>query len=255
MEYPYSWLYWIGEYMQWARSIFGVDLPPQLASERFKCSASFDPTSKYGQVALKGLLEAELLYCEDLLISIRENNVSGALVEFGVYKGDWINRLVELNSRLGLKRKIWGFDSFEGLSDPDPRFDNAYWKPGMFSASLEDVEKYVRVSERPEIKLVKGWFNESLHGSDAQGLEEVAFARIDCDIYEPSLECLRFLSSRLSHGAVLVFDDWSHRLDTGETRAFLDWVSEVSTLEFEFLFYGAWDHFYIRVWHRGKLRH
>jgi hypothetical protein len=254
MEKPYSWLYWVGEYLQWSRNVFGCDLPPLLSNSRMKCSSSFDPESKYGQIAIKGLIEAETAYCEDLLINIRENSVPGHIVEFGVFQGGWINKLYELTRRVGLDREVWGFDSFEGLSAPDSNLDDQYWKEGMFAASLEAVEQNVKLAERPRIKVVKGWFEDSLQSERALLVEQFAFARIDCDIYQPAKECLAYLSSRLAHGSVLVFDDWSHRLDLGETRAFVEWVPTVQHLEFEFLFYGAWDHFYLRVWHKGQKR-
>ena len=64
------------------------------------------------------------------------------------------------------------------------------------------------------------YFAESLKGADAARLKNVCFARIDCDIYEPALECLHYLTTRLSDGAILVFDDWSFNPEVGETRAF-----------------------------------
>ena len=60
------------------------------------------------------------------------------------------------------------------------------------------------------------------------------------------------LANRLSHGSVLVLDDWPHRIDIGEGRAFAEWVPSVPHLKFEFLFLGTWGHLYIRVWHRDR---
>jgi hypothetical protein len=74
--------------------------------------------------------------------------------------------------------------------------------------------------------------------------------RIDCDIYEPALQCLTYLGPRLSDGAILVFDDWPHQLGLGEQKAFQDWLPTVPHLKFEFLFYGTIGHFYLRVRHR-----
>src|SRR5271166_4269837 len=84
-------------------------------------------------------------------------------------------------------------------------------------------------------------------GAGPSGVGPIAYARIDCDIYEPTLECLRYLTPRLSHGAVLVFDDWPHSLDIGEGRAFYEWALTVPNLRFEFLSFCTWGHFYIRV--------
>lgn len=254
MDKPYEWVYWIGEYMEWSKRTLGHALPPVIDSGHHKCVSSFSHESRYGKIALKGLYDAELAYCHDLMIDLKRSDVPGAIVEFGVYRGAWINRLYDLTEEIGWNREIWGFDSFEGLSEPHPEFDSSYWKKGQFSAGLTEVQANVKALERSRIKLIPGWFSDSLRSDAIGGLRQVSFARIDCDIYSPCLECLEFLGPRLSHGSVLVFDDWTHDIRTGEARAFAEWVLKVPELRFEFLFYSAWDHFYIRVWHRDKPR-
>jgi hypothetical protein len=56
---------------------------------------------------------------------------------------------------------------------------------------------------------VSGFFRDSL-APDAAGArpERVSFAYIDCDLYSSTVDVLRFLESRLVHGAVIAFDDW-----------------------------------------------
>src|SRR5271168_1284882 len=139
-----------------------------------------------------------------------------------------------------------------GLSAPHPEFDSSFWEQGAYSASRPVVETNIRVAERPRIHLIEGFFADSLETAEATAYSEVAFARIDCDIYEPSCQCLRYLAHRLSHGSVLVLDDWPHRIDIGEGRAFAEWIPSVPHLKFEFLFLGTWGHLYIRVWHRDR---
>ncbi len=57
-----------------------------------------------------------------------------------------------------------------------------------------------------------------------QEIGRVAFARVDCDLYQSAVECLDFLEGRLSDGAFLCFDDWTDDPNTGETRAFLEFA-------------------------------
>jgi hypothetical protein len=201
----------------------------------------------------QALLEIEHEYTRDLLSSIASHNVPGAFVEFGVFQGAWINRLYEMTEQANLSdREIWGFDSFQGLSAPHPEFDTSFWKEGMYAASKAQVEVNVCAHKRSRLKLVEGFFNESLHAEQAMALGAVAFARIDCDIYEPAKDCLNFLSQRLSHGSILVFDDWSHDFARGEDRAFAEWFKTVPHLSFKFLFLGPWDHLYLRVLHKNQ---
>jgi hypothetical protein len=236
------------EYSNWTRETFGVTIP--VPTGLF--TASFEPSSKWGNKAHNALIGVELEYVEALLASIRDYKVSGAIVEFGIFEGWWINHLFEVTERLRLLVPVLGFDSFQGLSAPHLQFDGEFWKEGMYSASRQLVEKKVKASARPRIQLFEGFFAESLTSAAASEVGEIAYARIDCDIYEPAVECLQYLSNRLSHGSILVLDDWPHQVDIGEGRAFAEWVPTVPHLRFEFLFFGTWGHFYIRVWHRDR---
>jgi hypothetical protein len=234
------------EYHSWAREVFGAEVP----APGVLFAASFSPGSKWGQKVHNALLQVELEYVDQLLTSVRDNNVRGSVAEFGVFEGWWVNYLFEATERLDLPIPILGFDSFKGLSAPHPHFDANFWQEGTYSASRQVVEQKVAAGERPRIRLFEGFFSESLLAPEAQAVDDIAYARIDCDIYEPAAQCLSYLSKRLSHGSVLVFDDWPHQIRIGEGRAFAEWVPTVQHLRFEFLFFGTWGHFYIRVWHR-----
>ncbi len=96
-------------------------------------------------------------------------------------------------------------------------------------------------------ELVKGFFEKSLLSPEALLAEQFCYARIDCDIYQPALDCLHYLGPRLADGAIVVFDDWPHTRGFGEQRALEEWLPTVPELQFEFLFYGAIGHFYTRV--------
>lgn len=243
----------VDDYVAWSKRVFGQKIYPVL-DPSLKAVSSFPIESPFFDCCAGGLDEAEMRFARALLQDIKTRNVPGHLVEFGVFEGQWINRFHDLCEAADLDREIWGFDSFRGLSKPDSDKDEPFWEEGMFAAGIDLVRKNVRADERPSIVLVEGFFEESLVQEKAQSVSEIAFARIDCDIYPPTVDCLNYLTSRLSHGSVLVFDDWSHSLNQGETRAFAEWLPRVPDLEFEFLFYGLWDHFYMRVWHKGEPR-
>ncbi len=236
------------QYGDWTRNTFGREIP----APGVLFAASFEGNSIWGQKTHEALIGIELQYVDHLLSELKRDEVPGALVEFGVFNGWWVNHLFEASERLDLLRPVIGYDSFQGLSPPHPEFDEEFWQEGQYAASLESVRQNVRADERPRIQLIKGFFADSLTGPEAAAVGDIAYARIDCDIYEPALDCLRYLAPRLTHGAVLVFDDWPHRLDVGEARALAEWLPAVPNLRLEFLFFGTWGHFYTRVWHRDK---
>ena len=235
-------------YEDWFASVFGKHVPAPGA----RIATSWPDESVWGQRAHCALVAIECDYVRTLLQEIREKQIEGDLVEFGIFQGWWVNFLWEETEKMGLFRRVYGFDSFEGLSEPDAQFDLSNWEKGQYACSLAQVSQNVREKERPRIRLAKGFFEESLHRADARLAGKFCFARIDCDLYRPALECLQFLSNRLTDGAILVFDDWPHMLGYGEQRAFQEWLPSVTHLEFEFLFYNTIGHFYLRVHHKKK---
>jgi tetratricopeptide (TPR) repeat protein len=233
-------------YEEWFASVFRQRVP----APTVRIATSWQEDSHWGRKAFLALLQVEYDYVTQLLTEIRDAGVLGDIAEFGIFEGGWINVLWQATEQLSMARRIYGFDSFAGLSEPHPERDQAFWKKGQYACSFEQVAQNVQLAGRPRIKLVKGFFENSLRGADAQVAEKFAYARIDCDIYEPALDCLRYLAPRLADGAILVFDDWPHLRGFGEQRAFEEWLPTVPHLEFEFLFYGVIGHFYIRVHHR-----
>ena len=253
MAYADKYKY-VADYVEWSKQVFGKPIAPLVDYENIKSVSTFAYGSKYFDIAAKGIFDAEMALVADLLLDIKQNNVAGDIAEFGVFEGGWLNRLYDLTVHHTLLKTLYGFDSFEGLSEPNATHDVVHWEKGMFSAGLEKVQKNLKTAERPRIKLIPGWFAQSLATSPATDVKAVCYARIDCDIYDPAVDCLRYLGPRLAHGSVLVFDDWAHNKNFGETRAFAEWVPTVPHLEFQFLYHGTWDHFYMRVWHKRQPR-
>jgi tetratricopeptide (TPR) repeat protein len=233
-------------YDDWFQSVFQQRVP----APNVRIATNWNEDSEWGRKAHNALVQVECEYVAELLKEIQSREIPGDIAEFGIFQGWWVNHLWQATEQIGLKRRIYGFDSFEGLSEPHPQHDLDFWKKGQYACSLEQVERNVFAAARPRIRLVRGFFEKSLRRPEAQLAEQFCYVRIDCDIYQPALDCLRYLSHRLADGAILVFDDWPHMRGFGEQRAFEEWLPSVPHLEFEFLFYGSIGHFYTRVRHR-----
>jgi len=213
-------------------------------------ATSWHPGTRWGGRMLEAMSKPEGEYAESLLAEIAEKNIPGAIVEFGVFDGDWMERLITSCETIGLQREVWGFDSFEGLPPPSPTEDLDCWAEGDFAASLESVAERLGTAYRPHVKLVKGWFSDTLPTAAVQGITQIAYARIDCDLYGPSVECLDYLTTRLSDQAILVLDDWTYNLAKGETMSFMQWAERNQQFRFEFLCFNSVGHFYVRVHRR-----
>jgi len=105
----------------------------------------------------------------DAVIDIGQRGIEGGIVECGVARGGCAG-LMGLAARKDRKsRKLWLFDSFEGLSAPtvDDYVGEATGKHvrplsrGSCLGTLEDVEGFLFSDlqlERSQVSLVKGWF-------------------------------------------------------------------------------------------------
>jgi hypothetical protein len=181
------------------------------------------------------------------------NQVHGDYLEFGVFRADRMIQAYESATAIASyvrsgkdpylqkasadsleKMRFIGFDSFEGLPKAAPidvvEGQEEWIGEGGFRASLEEVTALLPKKARSsgKIKLVKGWFNETLNDATKASLEikAASIVYIDCDYYESTVPALEFVTDLLVDGSILIFDDWwifKGRSDRGEQRAFNEW--------------------------------
>ena len=151
---------------------------------------------------------------------------AGLYCEFGVYSGSTINFIA---SRI--PKTIYGFDSFEGLPED--------WQPGVEKGTFH-MKRLPRV--RQNVKLLKGWFNESVPAFVLEHRENCSFLHIDCDLYSSTKTVFDILGDRIVKGTVLVFDEFFNYpgWKEGEFRAFQELIS-ARGLQFEYLGYVMRD--------------
>lgn len=161
---------------------------------------------------------------------LANNKVEGDYAEFGVFSGKTTIESYKASRRSGLNNmRFLIFDSFEGLPKPQGIDDNGSFSEGEFACSQDE---FIRNLERAKCDLsrfiiTKGWFNDTL--PTFSGDNKIAFAWIDGDLYESTVDPLEFLTDRIVHGAVIVFDDWFcyHGDPTkGEQRACNEWLAK-----------------------------
>ncbi len=156
-------------------------------------------------------------------------NVLGAFVEFGVWKGGAAGvmaaaALRHAQDKQTQPRMTWLFDSFEGLPEPTEK-DGAYAAEYALEHTsgrlrsiekcvgpIEDVEKLffsVLRIEREHVRIEKGWFQETLPGAK-QELSQIAILRIDADWYESTAYVLEELYGQVTPGGWVIVDDYGH---------------------------------------------
>jgi len=143
--------------------------------------------------------------------------IPGDLVEFGVAYGASARIIAEYGAENGGGRTLHLFDTFEGLPEPGPN-DSARFCKGSYGCSLESVQQYL--SGLP-VAYHKGFFPHT-----ADGLRDAVFSfvHLDVDLYESTLEGLKFFYPRMSRGGIILSHDY--RSSTGVDKAFEEFFAD-----------------------------
>ena len=147
--------------------------------------------------------------------SVKKASNQGLFMEFGVWHGDSINTIA------GLKpdNVIYGFDSFEGLPD---KWSGTFHHE--FSLTLDGNMPKVKNN----VKLIKGWFDESLPNFLESNTDSVSFLHVDSDLYSSAKTILTLLKNRIKVGTVIIFNEYFNYPNwrNHEYKAFQEFVKE-----------------------------
>jgi O-methyltransferase len=149
---------------------------------------------------------------------IKNENVKGDIVECGVYNGNTLAFIGEIVDELKLKKKIWGYDTFDGFikshyTDYDIDFKTrkkVNYVPSNIYYSLDEVKNNIIKNNKTNFEkytLIKGDILETLNIKDNLP-NKISFLRLDTDIYKTTLKQLEILYEKLTPGGILHIDDY-----------------------------------------------
>jgi O-methyltransferase len=173
-------------------------------------------------------------FVANLMLAERVALVPGCIVECGVWRG---GMSAGIASVLGPERSYYLFDSFEGLP-PARQVDGPAartWQrdtssPAFYnncSAAQADAEQAMKLAGATQVKLVPGWFNETVSGPHFS--EKIALLRLDGDWYDSTMVCLENLFDHVAPNGLIILDDY-YTWD-GCSRALHDFLSRRSAIE------------------------
>ena len=153
------------------------------------------------------------------------NNIVGAFVECGVWKGGSVLAMIETLKSLNINDiDIYLFDTFEGMPKPgntdiDLKGNKAINEfrqkilniksSNWCNVSLEFVENLISKSGYPSnrIHYVKGMVEETIPD---RRISQISILRLDTDWYESTKHELTYLYPLLVKHGVLIIDDYGH---------------------------------------------
>jgi O-methyltransferase len=169
------------------------------------------PSFGYSMIGLKRLSNLQ-----ECIETVLRENVVGDFIEAGAWRGGACIFMRAILRACDSERIVWVADSFEGLpsasAEPDrqlvrekPSYDLAGHP--YTTVSLEEVEENFRRFGLldGQVKFLKGWFKDTLPSAP---IEELAILRLDCDMYESTMDVLTNLYGKVSHGGFIIVDDY-----------------------------------------------
>ncbi|MBH32211.1 MAG: hypothetical protein CMD90_01000 [Gammaproteobacteria bacterium] len=155
-------------------------------------------------------------------LAIRNSVDNDNLAEVGVFKGHSariIHNLIQQNNK---KLYLHLFDSFEGLSDfgskdkEDSVIKDDKSREEMKLFFKADAVSAVSLNELNNTIVYKGWVPSKFEKVKDKLFK---FVHIDVDLYEPTLDSLKFFYPRLKEGGVIICDDYNSREFPGARKA------------------------------------
>lgn len=167
-------------------------------------------------------MRANYIHLDLLLRSVLDSKIQGDLAEFGVWYGTTFLPMAEL-ARIN-SRTIHAIDSFNGMAEPTSKDGGKGYKQG--SHSTNGSAFFRMLVEEPfgdTVKIHEGYIPEILRELIAI---KFAFAHIDLDQYQPTLETLNFVWPRMNKGGVMVCHDWFSDVNILAAEAINDWMKK-----------------------------
>jgi hypothetical protein len=137
--------------------------------------------------------------------------LEGDTAECGTWKGgsSWLI----CKGVSGSAKRHHAFDSFLGLSRPEPR-DGSHFKAGELAVA--EAEFRARLADFPNLRVYPGWipsrFAEIAH-------LKFSFVHVDVDLYQPTHDSVEFFYPRLVPGGMLLLDDYGFAICPGAREA------------------------------------
>lgn len=142
------------------------------------------------------------------------DSVAGDFVETGIWRGGCGILMRAILDAFGdQQRRVWLFDSFEGLPKPDSQSfpkdkDDPLWTFSSYlGVSLNQVKDNFRRYELLDgrINFVKGRFSDTIPIAD---VDTISVLRLDGDMYESTWVALTHLYPKLQAGGFVIIDDY-----------------------------------------------
>lgn len=186
----------VGEHMVWNKQPFFVS-----AQE------------KYG--AIKGVKDLRLFFLQSAIRSIED--LEGDVAECGSRNGKSALFMLEAMRK---ERRMYLFDSFEGLSDPTPGKDSLETaideRTGKRRFHNADPQAVADRFKGHDVHIMQGWIPDRFPEVASR---KFCLVHVDVDLFQPTHDSLVFFYDRIVPNGLLICDDYGSGKYPGARQA------------------------------------
>ena len=164
-------------------------------------------------------------------------NVSGDIVECGVFKGSSLVRFLTFRDLLKQqKKKVIGFDPFGKFPiqkiKEDNKFGISHNKSSGLGINKYTLNKYLKRKKFKNFRLIKGDIKKTLPVFLKKEKKiKISFLHLDMDVFEPTKFALDFFYNKISKNGIILIDDYEQV--KGATKATQKFLNENKKLKLE----------------------
>jgi O-methyltransferase len=155
----------------------------------------------------------------EYLLDTIENKIDGDVVELGCYVGESSKYLMKTLLETNSDKKLYVYDSFEGLPDLSKWEINSGWKPRTLVTSEDVLTSNFIENNLPTPTITKGWFCDI---PEDRLPEKISFAFLDGDFYDSIYDSLVKVYDRVVDGGYIFFHDYKRNDLPGVEAAIKD---------------------------------
>jgi O-methyltransferase len=141
-----------------------------------------------------------------LLLNTIDNDIEGDVVELGCYVGESSKFLMKTLVTTKSNKRLYVYDSFEGLPELSKWEENSGWRPGTLKSSEEILISNFNQNNIPLPIIHKDWFKNI---PDYKVPEKISFAFLDGDFYDSIYDSLTKIYDKVSDGGYICFHDYN----------------------------------------------
>jgi len=194
------------------KDMFGVAAEPPPETLRFNQTAR-DNGLDWPSRAFTMIGRKRLRSFRGAIETVLADNIAGDIVETGVWRGGASILARAVLAAYGqTTRRVYVCDSFAGLPPPDTSqypadAGSTLHEEADLAVSLDQVQRNFAAFDLldDQVVFVPGWFRDTMPSFPAS---QIAVLRLDGDMYESTIDPLRYLYDRVSPGGWVIVDDY-----------------------------------------------